>query len=359
MTGKNLVDNALTRQNKGPNPFWLGCPVNETKELYARALGITGDSACESGGVHEPPTGGMLEIALAIATGSDVVWLCPEFDADAYRTPDNKPLWDHHRGVKPKSLSQPGVFAGVDSIKEIEAFDWPNPENISFDRNFREAEKARDSGLAVFGGMWCPFFHVLCGFFGMENYFERMYTDPDIVIAATEHVVDFYLAANKRCLDATHGLLSAAFFGNDLGTQRALLISPECIGKFILPYMQKIIDQIKGYSLNVMLHCCGAVSEIIPMFIEAGIDALHPIQALAAGMEPERLQRAFGADLVFMGGVDTQLLLPFGTVEEVEQKVERLRDIFGPNFIVSPSHEALLPNVGVEKVMAMSRKAKE
>jgi len=170
--------------------------------------------------------------------------------------------------------------------------------------------------------------------------------------------VDFYLTANKRCLDMMSGVLSAGFIGNDLGTQRDMMISHECFNKFILPYLSKLVAQIKGYGLPVALHSCGAVSGIIPDFINMGVNLLHPIQAIATGMNPEHLQRNFGKDLVFMGGVDTQQLLPFGTVGEVEVRVKQLREIFGPNFIVSPSHEALLPNVSFEKVMAMSKNAK-
>jgi uroporphyrinogen decarboxylase len=55
--------------------------------------------------------------------------------------------------------------------------------------------------------------------------------------------------------------------------------------------------------------------------------------------------------------VDTQELLPFGSVEDVEQEVLRLRRIFGKNYICSPSHEALLPNVSPEKLLMMSRTA--
>ena len=55
------------------------------------------------------------------------------------------------------------------------------------------------------------------------------------------------------------------------------------------------------------------VVKALPMIIDAGVEALHPIQAMAAGMDAERLARDFGNDLIFMGGVDTQRLLPFGT----------------------------------------------
>jgi len=360
MTSRELFDSAIARKNTGPNPFWLGHPADKSTALYAKALGIFDDSTSNVGETAlYTSINGQIDIDLAIATGSDMVWFCPEIDLSSYEHPDGKPLWDVLGGAKRESLTQPGVFAEAESVSEIEAFDWPDPDLVNLDKSYHFAGKAYDKGLAVFGGMWCPFFHVMCDFFGMDNYFIKMHTDPDVVLAATEHIVDFYLAANERCLDKMSGLLSAAFFGNDLGTQRGLMISPDCLNKFVFPYMKRIIAQIKGYGLPVALHCCGAISEIIPDFIDMGIDVLHPIQAIAAGMGPSALQGNFGNDIVFMGGVDTQQLLPFGTVEDVKRKVGELREIFGPNFIVSPSHEALLPNVSIEKVMAMSRTSKQ
>lgn len=105
--------------------------------------------------------------------------------------------------------------------------------------------------------------------------------------------------------------------------------------------------------MKVALHSCGAVFDLIPYFIDAGADALHPIQAKAKNMDAEKLAKNFKDDVVFIGGVDTQELLPFGTPQQVRDEVKRLMDIFGSNFIVSPNHEALLPNVSIENALAI------
>lgn len=101
------------------------------------------------------------------------------------------------------------------------------------------------------------------------------------------------------------------------------------------------------------MHSCGSVFDLIPHFIEAGVDGLHPLQAKAHNMDARSLAQAFRNELIFIGGVDTQEILPFGTVQQVKDEVHRLKEIFGPGFIVSPSHEALLPNVSLENALAM------
>jgi uroporphyrinogen-III decarboxylase len=80
-----------------------------------------------------------------------------------------------------------------------------------------------------------------------------------------------------------------------------------------------------------MYHSCGSVYHLMPSFIEAGIDILNPVQCSAAEMEPERLKREFGDQIVFWGGgVDTQKTLPFGTPDEVRQEIAERMRIFAP-----------------------------
>ncbi len=99
-------------------------------------------------------------------------------------------------------------------------------------------------------------------------------------------------------------------------------------------------------------------SAVIPTLIDLGVDILHPLQALAPGMDADSLKQ-YKNDLIFMGGIDTQQLLPFGTPNEVADEVRRVKDVLGTGYIVSPSHEALLQNVPIENVIAMSDASKE
>ena len=121
----------------------------------------------------------------------------------------------------------------------------------------------------------------------------------------------------------------------------------------MIPGAKRLIDIAHSYGVKVIYHSCGSITEAIPMLIEAGVDVIHPIQALAAGMQPELLKASFGDQISFCGGVDTQELLPNGTPEQVMAKVRELRTIFPTGLIVSPSHEALQPDVPPENVKAM------
>lgn len=186
-----------------------------------------------------------------------------------------------------------------------------------------------------------------------------MYEAPEIVEAVTEHVLDFYCSANEMLFEEMGDMIDMFFFGNDFGTQLDLFVSPEKFRQFVLPGIKRLVGVAKRYNIETILHSCGSIVKALPMIIDAGVTAIHPIQAKAAGMEAEKLMSEFGRDLIFMGGVDTQELLPFGTPEQVSDEVNRLKKIFGPNFIISPSHEALLANVSPENLLAMSKAAKQ
>jgi len=280
--------------------------------------------------------------------------------AGDYSDPSGRPMWDCHAGKPRVSLNQDGVFAGAETVEEIESFPfWPDMKYVHFDSFERKYSAVQDQGTALFSGSWTHIWHTLTDFFGMENCFVKMYTHPDVVKAVMKRMTDFYLALNSRFFDKYGHLVDVFFFGNDMGSQLDCMISPDMFREFIFPFYRQIIDMAKGYQKKVALHSCGSVDKIIPDLIEMGVDVLHPIQARAKGMDAEHLQKSYGGDIVFLGGVDTQEILPFGTATDVENEVKRLRGIFGRYYICSPSHEALLENVAPEKLLAMSKAATE
>ncbi len=88
-----------------------------------------------------------------------------------------------------------------------------------------------------------------------------------------------------------------------------------------------------------------------------GVEALHPLQAKASNMDADILARKFKGKIAFIGGIDTQNILVYATPKQVKEEVRRVKNLLGPCLVVSPSHEALLPNVPPENVNAMAEAA--
>lgn len=318
--------------------FWMGQPDDQTQRRYFEYFKINSFDE------------------LSDIMGDDLMWL--PADWCTYSHPQGKPMWDFTNGQPRNTIIDAGCFAECEDIKEVDSFDWPKADYLNFDSYINRLDEVRSKGKAVFGGFWTFIFQITVDFFGMENLFIKMYTNPEIVQGVIEHVVDFYLEANKRLFEKAADKIDAFFWANDLGSQHDLLISPEFFRRFYAPGFKKIVDLAKSYNLKVIMHSCGAVAKLIPDFIDIGIEGLHPLQAKAAGMQAENLAQ-YKNDLFFMGGVDTQELLPFGTAEEVKQDVRRLKKLLGNRIIISPSHEGVLPNISPENILAMRDAAME
>ena len=138
-----------------------------------------------------------------------------------------------------------------------------------------------------------------------------------------------------RCADFAVQLSEAAcaaipldwlWAGDDVASQRSLMMSPTTWRKMIKPHLARVFAVGKANKLWVAYHCCGALRPIIADLVEMGLDVLNPIQCNCPGMDPLELKREFGDKLSFMGGVDTQELLPNGTAAEVRRATRRLID---------------------------------
>ena len=334
MTGRERVSAIVAGEKPDHCGFWLGMPHSETWPIYLEHFGFSEQE----------------ELRRFLC--DDIRWFVADY---AYEHPEGKRLFNAVRtGI---SEAAAPVFADCEDPAEVEDHDWPNPDYFNFSGALSSLRNAGEVYRA--SGMWCCFFHIVADYFGMENYFVKMYTHPEVVDAVTDRVCEFYYEANERFFELAKDEVDCFFLGNDYGTQLDLMISPQAFGRFILPWTKKLVDQGHAHGYQVMHHCCGAVHKIIPRFIEAGVDALHPLQALACDMDAETLARDFGGKIAFVGGIDTQRLLMRGTPEQVKAEVRRVKSILGPNLVVSPSHEALLPNVPPENVLAMAEATRE
>ena len=251
-----------------------------------------------------------------------------------------------------RTLTAPGCFHDAEDMEDL-VFDWPDPAAYIDAAECRRRVEMAPEGKPVRGIRWSAHFQDTCAAFGMETALMNMIAAPELYEAVNEKVLEFYLKANRIFYEATKGKLHAVLIGNDMGSQRGLMISPELVRRFVIPGCRRLTEQAHSYGLKVIYHSCGAISDIIPDLIDAGVDIIHPIQALAAGMEPEGLKEKFGDRVSFCGGVDTQELLVHGTPEDVRKKVEELKRLFPTGLILSPSHEAILPDVPPENIGAL------
>jgi uroporphyrinogen decarboxylase len=185
-------------------------------------------------------------------------------------------------------------------------------------------------------------------FRGFETFYMDLALEPESSRHMFEMIADHKIEYWGLIADyvEARGLQHSAVVVSecdDLGAQESLLVSPEMLRSLIFPPMRRYLGFIKKRlpGAKIFFHCCGAVREILPDFIEMGVDILNPVQYTAAGMDLAGLKKHFGKDLVFWGGgVDTQNILSKRSPRQVADEVKRTLDILAPGggFVFTPVH---------------------
>ena len=253
----------------------------------------------------------------------------------------------------------------VSGVAELTDWPWPDGANPGRFRGLRDqAEDLAASGAAItmapmYGGILESAFWLR----GYENFYRDLIRDPILVETILDATLQFHLDFWRSALEEVGDLVDVAVEYDDLGWQSGLLISAEMYRRYVKPRHKELFNFIRASSgAAVFLHTCGAVYELIPDFIETGVEILNPLQVSAAGMgDTRRLKQEFGDKLTFWGGgVDTQGVLPGGAPEEVKDEVKRrIADLApGGGFVFSAVHN-IQPDVPPENIMAMWEAWKE
>ncbi len=208
-----------------------------------------------------------------------------------------------------------------------------------------------------------PFLKHPKGIRDIAEWYISTKTRREYVHAIFEHQCEVALA-NLETLAGIFGdrVQVALITGTDFGTQRGPFISVGAYRELFQPYHRRVNEFIhRRTPWRTFIHSCGSVHALIPDFIAAGFDVLNPVQCSAADMDPARLKREFGRDIVFWGGgVDTQQTMAFGTPEQVYAEVRQRIDIFNQDggFVFDAIHN-VQGNTPIENVEAMFKAIRE
>jgi uroporphyrinogen decarboxylase len=193
---------------------------------------------------------------------------------------------------------------------------------------------------------------------GMDYAMMDMAADPELADEMFRRCADFAIAVGTEACNRF--ALDWFWTGDDVAGQQRMMISPKLWRALIKPHLKRVIDVGVSRGLPIAFHCCGALRPIIPDLIEIGVNILNPIQCNCSGMNPAELKKEFGANLAFMGGVDTQGLLPNGTAAEVRSYTEKLiadMTADGGGYILAASH-TISPETPNENIFAMYEAAR-
>lgn len=186
---------------------------------------------------------------------------------------------------------------------------------------------------------------------GYEQLMMDFLSDPELA----ERILDFtychHLVAAQKLVELG---VDMVWLGDDVGSQNAMLISPEVWRRFLKPRMAALITTLKKTNpqVKVAYHSDGYIFPIVPELVEIGVDILNPVQP--AAMDPAILKRDFGDKLCFWGSLDLQHTLPYGTPDQVRSEVIERLDTLGKGggLILGPTHNVQL-DVPIENFWTM------
>lgn len=225
----------------------------------------------------------------------------------------------------------------------------------TFSAGARQLRQQTDRAIiGLFGGNLLE-----CGQFLYRNdgFFLLLAGEPDKADDFLEKLVTLHLRNLERFLRLVGPSIDVIVFGDDLGMQTGPQMSPAMYREFFKPRHARLWKRSKELAphARIMLHCCGGVRELLPDLIEAGLEAINPVQITCHGMEAAQLKKDFGRDLTFWGGgCDTRQILPHGTPREITEHVRAQVKLLQPGggFVFQQVHN-ILANVPPPNVVAM------
>jgi uroporphyrinogen decarboxylase len=241
--------------------------------------------------------------------------------------------------------------------RAIETFDWPGYADESVDDIAARARRLHEkTDFAVVANLCL---HLLAAgqiLRGYENFMMDLIAEKTLAHALLERLTDAYIRRSGELLGRTGKYVQVVLVNDDLGTQTGPMLSLDCYEEMIWPYQKRLFGFLKSKTDAALLfHSCGSVQAFIPYLIEAGVDALNPVQVSAARMDTKSLKREFGRELTFWGGgCDTQRILNRGSTRQIEDEVrQRITDLApGGGFVFTQVHN-IQPDVPPDNVLAM------
>ncbi len=217
------------------------------------------------------------------------------------------------------------------------SYRFPDPVK---DEDYTEHKKLVEkygSEYAIIAAAPATIFEAAWYLRGFNNFLMDLSTEPDFALDLMNKTADYHLAVAREMINIGADII---WFGDDVGMQEGMIMSPEQYRKLLKPVYARLIQEVKKIDKNVLVayHTDGYAEPVIPDFIEIGIDILEAVQP--ACMDPGELKKKFGKNLSFWGGVDVQHVMPFGTPGEVVAEVrERIRTVApGGGFIFCTAH---------------------
>ena len=261
--------------------------------------------------------------------------------------------WGIARVIDPMTFSERRIspLRHATSVAEIACYKLPD---VDADYRWRglveNVEAFKKAGYGTAGFFHATFFELICDLRGYEEFLMDLYAQPKLAEALIDLVTDVRI---NQAVGLAKSGVDILRVGDNFGIQDRMFVSPDKWRKMFKPGLDKLIRSVKSARPDLFLvyKSDGYIEPIIPDLIDIGVDSLCPVQAGA--MDAVKIKKNFGKHLGMWGTVSTQALLPFGTPQEVKDKVQENMRVLGEGggLVITPD-QMVLPDIPWENMVA-------
>ncbi|MCK5198864.1 MAG: methyltransferase, partial [Spirochaetales bacterium] len=213
--------------------------------------------------------------------------------------------------------------------------------------------------MIVFGGNlfeWGTFIRR------MDNFLMDLYIDRENSAILMELLMERHMKTLEKVCSTVGDVVDIIRFGDGLGMDSGPFMGIDIYRELFHSYRKQMSDYVhKNSSMHTFIHSCGSIYQYIPDLIEEGIEIINPVQTNCHDMDPARLKKEFGKEIVFWGGsMDPREIFNHGTPVKVKEETIRRMQIFAPGggFVVNNIHN-IMPDVPPENILAFYKAARE
>lgn len=220
----------------------------------------------------------------------------------------------------------------------LKDYEWPDPNRPDRLDEVQEAIATYHDNYAVMVDLSSSLSEVGYAHLRGGDFFLDCEEHPEFVVEVMSGLVAYYATLGCRAIRAGIDIIR---IGDDIGSQNGMLISPAMWRELVKPALRRLVDSFKQENPDIIVkyHSCGDFRAVIPDLIEMGIELIGTMQPCGS-MVSQELKAEFGDRIAFLGGLDTQQLLPHGSPAEVREGVREVLRAYAPGggYIFMPAH---------------------
>ncbi|MCL4417491.1 MAG: hypothetical protein M1308_05535 [Actinobacteria bacterium] len=259
---------------------------------------------------------------------------------------------EHIAKFMPADLSR-NSYMSKDVEEAVKNYTIPD---INMPGNFSDWErdlKEQSGKFLVWPSGYFGIYERAYAIMGWNEFMLNIAANPKVVEQLMDKVTDYKVEHAKKMVEMGFKI---AHHGDDLGTQCGGFFSRDTFMKYIFPRLKREWKVFTDAGLPIMLHSCGNIVDYLPKLIDIGLKILEPVQPC---MNLEFLKKEYGKDLIFFGGINTQVL-PYISIEETKKLTRDTIRILGKGggHIIAPSQE-LMNDIPIANIKALVETIRE